>query len=204
MPFFSVIVPLYNSAAFMRRGLDSIKEQTFNDYELILVCDSCTDDTVKIAHEYSDKVYEINVHRAGLSRNFGIEQATGEYVLFMDHDDYFLHEFAFQMLAERLNTINVDVLAFSWICKHHGYERCGPWIAAWNKAWRRSYLVDGGFHFSGLDNAEDVIFANATLAKGKWSYYDTPLYYYNFMREGSITWKVEHGELQRKTGYEEG
>lgn len=46
MPFFSVIVPEHNSEKFMRKGLDSIKQQTFKDYELIIVCDACTDNTV--------------------------------------------------------------------------------------------------------------------------------------------------------------
>ena len=50
-PFFSVIVPMHNSAAFMRRGLDSIREQTFTDYELIIVCDACEDNTADIARE---------------------------------------------------------------------------------------------------------------------------------------------------------
>ena len=48
MPFFSVIVPAYNSAEYIRKGLDSIKEQAFTDYELIIVCDSCTDNTEEI------------------------------------------------------------------------------------------------------------------------------------------------------------
>ena len=58
-PFFSVIVPEHNSAEFMRKGLESIKAQSFTDYELIVVCDACEDNTAEIAREYTDKVFEI-------------------------------------------------------------------------------------------------------------------------------------------------
>ena len=48
-PFFSVIVPAHNSAEFIRKGLESIKNQEFDDYELTVVCDACTDDTAEVA-----------------------------------------------------------------------------------------------------------------------------------------------------------
>ena len=51
MPFFSVIIPAHNSAEYIRKGLDSIKEQSFTDYELIVVCDACTDKTVHVARD---------------------------------------------------------------------------------------------------------------------------------------------------------
>ena len=54
-PFFSVIVPEHNSAEFMRKGLDSIRDQSFTDYELIVVCDACSDNTAEIAREYTDR-----------------------------------------------------------------------------------------------------------------------------------------------------
>ena len=55
-PFFSVIVPAHNSAAWIRKGLDSIRAQVWDNYELIVVCDACTDNTAEIAREYTDKV----------------------------------------------------------------------------------------------------------------------------------------------------
>ena len=56
---FSIIIPAFNSASYIKRALDSIKEQTFEDYELIVVCDSCIDNTKEIAEQYADKVYDI-------------------------------------------------------------------------------------------------------------------------------------------------
>ena len=49
---FSVIIPAHNAAGHIRKALDSVRSQTFRDYELIVVCDSCTDDTQEIAEEY--------------------------------------------------------------------------------------------------------------------------------------------------------
>ena len=86
-PFFSVIVPAHNAADRIRRGLSSIKRQTFDDYELIVVCDSCADNTEKIAKSYGAKTYPVNFHNDGLSRSEGIDRASGEWVLFMDDDE---------------------------------------------------------------------------------------------------------------------
>ena len=137
MPFFSVIVPEHNSEKFMRKGLDSIKEQTFTDYELIIVCDACTDNTVNIAKEYTDKVFEIDKKRCGAARNLGLDNAKGQWILFMDDDDWFLHNYVFEMLYNKIKTIDTEVLAFSFIMNHRGYTKCGmKWPAIWNKAWK--------------------------------------------------------------------
>ena len=53
---FSIIIPAHNAAEYIRKGLDSIKSQSYKDYELIVVCDACTDNTEAIAREYTDKV----------------------------------------------------------------------------------------------------------------------------------------------------
>ena len=106
MPFFSVIVPEHNSEKFMRKGLDSIKEQTFTDYELIIVCDACTDNTVNIAKEYTDKVFEIDKKRCGAARNLGLDNAKGQWILFMD-DDSRLREKDYQTTMK--NTIMKNI-----------------------------------------------------------------------------------------------
>lgn len=198
MPFFSVIVPEHNSANFMRKGLDSIKEQTFKDYELIIVCDACNDNTVEIAQEYTDKVFEINERTAGAARNLGLDNATGEWILFMDDDDWWLHDYAFEMIANKLKTTNTDILAFSFIFKGEGYSKCGQWIAIWNKAWRRSFIEEYHFRFPLWDHADDAGFAEEAHPKATWTYWDMPLYYYNFMHEGSLSWREKQGEFQNK------
>ena len=191
MPFFSIIVPEHNSAKFMRKGLDSIKEQTFTDYELIIICDACTDNTVEIAREYTDKVYETNAKSAGVARNVGLENATGQWILFMDDDDWWLHDYAFEMLADQIKKHSVDILAFSFIFKTRGYAECSRWDAVWNKVYKKSYIDKGHFRFPPLAWADDSKFTADVLSKASIYFWNMPLYYYNFLREGSLSWRVQ-------------
>ena len=195
MPFFSVIVPEHNSSQFMRKGLDSIKEQTFTDYELLIICDSCSDNTAEIAKEYTDKVFEINAKSAGVARNTGLDNATGQWILFMDDDDWFLHDYVFEMLAEKLKNFKKDILAFSFIFKGQGYAKCGQWIAIWNKVWKRAFIENGHYRFPPIDHADDIQFSQQTHPKATWEYWDMPFYYYNFMHENSLSWREKQGEF---------
>ena len=199
MAYFSVIVPAHNAADRMRKGLDTIRGQTFRDFELIIVCDDCQDNTAEIAREYTDKVYEVGWHSCGKTRNKGLDEATGEWVLFMDDDDWFLHEFVFEQIhAAMTSTKDIDVLLFSFIWKHRGYctqangERR---IACWAKCWRREFI--GDTRFPAVPHWSDVDFDNAMFAKpGKVGTWDMPMYYYNYLREGSISWRKEQGEIE--------
>jgi len=94
MPKVSVIVPFYNVERYIKKCLDSLINQTLEEIELILVNDGSTDDSYKIAKQfqekYPDKVKYYEKINGGLgdARNFGINYATGEYVAFLDSDDY--------------------------------------------------------------------------------------------------------------------
>ena len=90
---FSVIIPIYNVEAFLKECIDSVLQQTYKDYEIILVDDGSTDESGAIADTYARNYPGINViHRnnGGLSaaRNTGIEAAKGRYIIFVDSDDY--------------------------------------------------------------------------------------------------------------------
>ena len=94
MPKISVIVPAYNTQVFLRRCLDSIINQTFKDFEIIAINDGSLDDSKKVLKEYQDRypgiVHFFDKENTGLAdtRNFGISKANGEYVCFVDSDDY--------------------------------------------------------------------------------------------------------------------
>lgn len=195
MPFFSVIIPAYNSSNYICKGLDSIKEQTFTDYELIIVCDSCTDNTVNVAKQYTDKVYEVDFGSPGSSRNKGLEVATGQWILFMDDDDWFLHNYVFEMLHDRLLNFKKDFLVFSFIFNTRGYVSANLNIAAWSKAWRREFLNKNNIRFANTQIAEDVPFAEKAHKIGKAEYWDMPFYYYNYLRKGSLSYRIEQGEF---------
>ena len=187
---FSIVIPAHNSAGYIRKALESVKAQTYKDYELIVVCDSCTDDTEQIAREYGAVTDNVEFHCDGLTRNRGIELARGDWLLFMDDDDWWLHEYVLQQLADKLDD-SMDILCFSFIFRHIGYaapvRRCNGahWIACWNKCYRRDA------RFSDVtDGSADIQFYMQMLYRGlRITDWDMPLYYYNYWRDDSISAK---------------
>jgi glycosyltransferase involved in cell wall biosynthesis len=96
-PFFSIILPTYNRAHLIETAVKSVLNQTFSDWELIIVDDGSTDNTKEVISEFasSDKrikyFYQENQERS-IARNNGIDHAKGEYICFLDSDDYYLKE----------------------------------------------------------------------------------------------------------------
>lgn len=92
-PAISVIIPIYNVEDFLRKGLDSLLDQTMKDFEVIMVNDGCTDSSRDIMQEFSQKdsrFHIIDKPNGGVStaRNAGVANAVGEYIAFLDSDDY--------------------------------------------------------------------------------------------------------------------
>ena len=197
-PFFSVIVPQHNSSEFMRRGLDSIRNQTFTDYELLIICDVCDDKTVGIACEYGDKIFQTDAGRPCAARNKGLDEARGKWILFMDDDDWWMSQDAFKIIADNVGKHGEDVLAFGFYWQSRGVmlpSKEQPFTAVWHKAWRREFIEQIGARFPDWEHSDDDGFTKATLPHAKMWFLNQPLYYYNFMRPGSLTWRMEQGEL---------
>lgn len=95
MPFFSIILPTYNRAHFLPKAIESLLAQTFEDWELVIVDDGSTDNTKEVVEAYKDLrivyIYQKNQERSA-ARNNGIKQSKGDYICFLDSDDYFLPE----------------------------------------------------------------------------------------------------------------
>ena len=98
MPKFSIVIPVYNVEKYIKRTLDSVFNQTYKDFEVIVVNDGCTDKSIEYAKEYNVKI--IGEKHIGVSeaRNIGEKEAKGEYLLFLDSDDYWDKE-----LLEKIN-----------------------------------------------------------------------------------------------------
>jgi len=189
---FSIIIPAFNAENHIRKALESIKMQIFRDFELIIVCDSCTDNTEAIAREYTDKVFTVENHCDGPTRNRGIEEAQGDYILFMDDDDWWIHEYVLTELDRKLREENEpDILCFSFIFKDWLYARPqlptgGYWIATWNKAWKRTSIGDS--RFGNVRSKSDVQFHRQMFSKRlRVVEFDALMYYYNWLRKGSQT-----------------
>lgn len=210
-PYFSIIVPVYNAEKYMTKGLESIK-YAIEEYvkiggnaQLIIICDSCTDNSLTIAKYYTPYVYEVNYHKDGLTRNKGLdivesvwfEKNQNHWILFMDDDDWWLHEYVLCQMAQQIkySDHNVGCWGFSFIWKGLGYIKPirtngTTWPAVWNKIWRKDAI--SGCRFSDKWSQSDMDFNQEVRKKWKNQEYifvpwDMPFYYYNFLRKGSIT-----------------
>ena len=113
-PVVSVVVPVYNAAAFLGRGVDSILAQSFRDFELILVDDGSKDDSGAICDKYAeqdDRVRVVHQENAGVSaaRNAGMKVARGEWVTFVDSDDMVLDCFLESLVAAVRTDERIDL-----------------------------------------------------------------------------------------------
>jgi glycosyltransferase involved in cell wall biosynthesis len=106
MPYFSIIIPSYNAEQFIERCINSVHNQKYFDYELIIVNDGSTDKTLQLIEPYENsKTIIINQDNEGVSsaRNKGLKLASGRYIIFLDSDDWILEgylDFIHQILVE--------------------------------------------------------------------------------------------------------
>lgn len=99
MPKISIIIPTYNSSRFINRTISSVLNQTYTDWELLIIDDNSTDNTVELVDKFIKQDQRIKLYKTpqnsggpALPKNIGIENAKGEYVAFLDHDDEWLPE----------------------------------------------------------------------------------------------------------------
>lgn len=192
---YSIIVPAYNSASFINRCLTSVLTQTVKDYELIVVCDNCTDNTAEVVKPFAHKLLITNYGSDGPSRQAGIDAAEGERILFLDDDDWWLHEYVLDLIDKAMDD-TIDVLCFGFIFKGYGYAppvqkshgRVTFWPAVWTKCYRRTFIQDTRFKYVEVSKtqAPDLDWTTRLMSKQlQYATLDQPLYYYNFMRKGS-------------------
>lgn len=113
---FSVIIPVYNVEKYIKKCLDSVLNQTFKDFEVIAVNDGSTDGCSIILERYNGSIKLINQENRGLggARNAGLTIARGDYIFFLDSDDY-LQECALQKVADMIRKNDSDVVVFPFL-----------------------------------------------------------------------------------------
>lgn len=126
----SYIVPVYKVAPYLRKCVDSLLAQDYEDYEIILVDDGSPDECPQICDEYAaahDNISIIHQENGGLSaaRNTGIAAAKGEYVCFVDSDDYW-EKNVLSSLMEQVERDSLDVLRFKYRNVNESYEVFNP------------------------------------------------------------------------------
>ena len=111
----SVIIPVYNVEDYLHYAIESLGKQTYKNFEIILVNDGSTDDSGKLCDDYSEKYSNVRVfhkENGGLSdaRNFGVQKAKGEFITFLDPDDY-LEVYSLELLASVQKQHNCDIVS---------------------------------------------------------------------------------------------
>lgn len=175
----SIIVPVYNKEKYLRDCVDSILQQTYKDFELILVDDGSKDSSWNIIKEYADKeerVLPVHQENAGVSaaRNAGLDRAQGKWICFVDADDY-LPKDGLQILVEHGEKSNADIVnanatrvendkqfkIFNFnneIVKGNIYPRLVH-FAPWAQLFKRSIIEEHHLRYvKGLAYSEDNVF----------------------------------------------
>ena len=195
---YSVIVPVHNAEDYMRKCLNSIRAQSFTDYELIVVCDRCSDGSAEVAKEYADLILFTDAGNDGPPRQAGVDAASGEWILFLDDDDWWFDTEVLRKIDEAVDE-TMDILLFGFIFKGKGYaapirEFSGVravWPAVWNKCYRRDFIKDTRFNSivpTPDGNAADIDWTRRLLdLKPRFGILDEPIYFYDYMRAGSQT-----------------
>ena len=208
----TVIIPVYNVENYLERCLKSILYNTYTNLEIICVNDGSTDNSKKILEDYSQRdkrVIVINKKNNGISsaRNAGIKIATGEYIAFVDSDDW-IHEKYFEYLIRGIDTADLVICNYIRSYKSGSVETDDAYRVqsispidvlknkelksyVWGKLFRHQ-LVDE-IRFSESEKLEDSLYNMDVLLNNKnlkINHVDIPLYYY-FVRAGSLVNNIE-------------
>ncbi len=220
-PLVSIIIPVYNVEHYLSECLDSVLNQTYKSIEVILVDDGSTDNSVHICDEYSSKdsrVLVIHKNNEGVSsaRNDGTLASSGEYITYVDSDDYWRGEYHLSNIIKLINDTNGDVICFSKILQYsNGTEILPPGcvdvatinskskgevlsylikngqfeVSAWSKVIKRDLIIRNKIEFErGLVSAEDIDWNfHIFMCAERVVVYNRPFYIYRQGRLGSTT-----------------
>lgn len=205
MPKVSVIVPINNVEKYLEKCINSLLSQTLEDIQIILVNDGSKDNSGNIAKEYEknnkDRVIYVEKENGGLSdaRNYGLKYATGDFIAFLDSDDY-IEKNAYEEMYNKAIEENADYVEcdFIWefpnkirVDKQYPYKNKKEMLSfvrvvAWNKLIKRQLITDNNLEFPKGLRYEDVEFTYKLIPFiNKFAYVDKPFIHY-VQREGSI------------------
>lgn len=160
----SVIIPIYNVSFYLQECVNSVIKQTYKNLEIILVDDGSTDECPNICDTYAKQYSNVKVvhkQNGGLSdaRNVGILNSTGDYLLFLDADDFWKDSTAVQSLVDRINLTHADLLNYSYIKYYEDlkkyinyFEDMEPLPLEFNKLESIQYLLDNNLYIASACN----------------------------------------------------
>lgn len=209
----SIILPVYNVEQYVEQCLDSIFSQSFTDYEVICINDASTDNSLKVLEKYSDKIKIIKNQKnlgVGLSRNIGLKYAKGDYIHFVDPDDWLENDLYLNLLP--LLKAQPDIINFAYqkfdniykktdivkfknlgilnkkICPSDTVEAFDNWDRyVWSKLLKKQFLQENNILFNNNKSLSDVEYAAQIYTSCKTLIYtDVVGVNYRLNRQGTL------------------
>ncbi|MGY2295883.1 glycosyltransferase family 2 protein [Pseudomonas yamanorum] len=211
----SIIVPMYNVENYIERCLASLVAQTYEPIEIIIVDDSSTDNSLNVCERYFDGVDNVRIltqvnSGQGVARNFGVSVASGEYIVFVDADDWIDENLCSDMIR-RIDEDQLDFISYGLdfidqnnqivhkIDSFKYSELSGEaiFVAAMlddsvlsspvNKLYRRSFINVHGIEFPPVRACEDMYFSRAISFFSSTTAFVSKVYYHALVRDGSTS-----------------
>ena len=219
MPKLSIIIPVYNVEKYLPKCLGSILEQPFKDLEVICVNDGSTDGSLDVLQKIKKKddrvvIIDKKNEGSGIARNIGLSTAQGEYVYFIDSDDWLEDDVLAKIIA-KADELQTDILVFGGLSYYNGKGQNGAYSknklpkkyfgkvvsakdikkdifkfpsTAWTKLYRRSFLIKNEIKFQNIRAGQDQLpFFHSMITADRIAILPENIYCYQKNREGSVT-----------------
>lgn len=214
---FSIIMPAYNAEKEIENAIRSVLEQTYKNYEFIIVDDLSPDNTFNIIKKYESDNFKVVRHtenkKAGGARNTGIKMATGDYILFLDSDDMLADKDVLQKLSDVVGEDRPDVVYLGF--RGVGGVIQGDFIPTaessikenristwkyenvWDVLWNREFLINNNILFVEDKFFEDFVFYyRGVLKANTYKYVDFITHIYSSGRPQSMTTAISAVKLK--------
>lgn len=191
MTEFSIIIPVYNTEKYLKECLESILSQSYANFEIICVNDYSDDNSLSILKEYAKldgriKIINNETQRgAGVSRNIAINRSVGEYIAFVDSDDYIDKDLLFLCNEKIKKETEVVIFGAKTLNEKTKCTRCGQYSSrefpnrffknklfsyhtiSYNKIYKKEFLLKNGIEFNNAKTGEDQIVFLKTMLLAK-------------------------------------
>lgn len=215
----SIIIPVYNVYKYISQCLDSILNQNFSDFEIICVNDGSTDESLSVLQEYKNRDERIIIidkknEGSGIARNCGINIARGEYLFFVDGDDW-LEANSLEKMVSKAAELQTDILIFGGLSYYESKGKSGGYSAdklpkkyfnkvfsaknikkeifkfpstAWTKLYKKDFLTKNNIKFQDLKAGQDQLpFFHSMITADRIAILPENLYCYRKNRCGAVT-----------------
>ncbi len=211
----SIIVPAYNCAAYITKCMDSLVGQTYPALEILVVNDGSTDQTLSILEQYGDRITVVTKKNGGVAeaRNTGLRRATGDFILFVDSDDY-LDLDCVETVVRRQEESQADIVRFSYrlvyadgrveppidyfkedalVAKPDFQKHIYPYFlsairfnSVWATLYKREMIADLSF-VNNMKTAEDAVFSLEAYTRAQTALLVTDVFYYYVQTSSGLT-----------------